>query len=180
MADDLTTWALSAATFLIGYGTKALSELLQHRRTRAREAREDARRDQIVERRTTFQRQTLLELQDACMDLVRGTGAAHHHDRMAFRKSGKRQLLPDDVDQALLVAQMRTTKLVVRVRDDTARELVEKFKSYASEVGGAKTPQDSDQGMAAAAATFDELNRRIGQLLREIDDAEQIGSNRLG
>ena len=45
------------------------------------------RRDQLAERRANFQRQTLLELQEAVQDLFRATGAAHVQDERAFRET---------------------------------------------------------------------------------------------
>src|SRR5687768_4612193 len=66
-------------TLLLGYGTKAFSDWFQHRRAREREreARDAARRDQLFERRTSFQRQTLLDLQEAIMRLTRTTAEAN-------------------------------------------------------------------------------------------------------
>ena len=90
MAEATVGW-FPVLTLLLGYAVKAASDWLQHRRTseRERQAREAARQDQLFERRTTFQRQTLLDLQEAVMRLARSSGAMHHQDVMAFRKTGK-------------------------------------------------------------------------------------------
>ena len=63
---------------------------------REREARNATRRDQLFERRATFQRETLLALQEAASDLGRATGRISHLDTMAVRTTGKTQLLPED------------------------------------------------------------------------------------
>jgi hypothetical protein len=75
------------AIFLLGYGLKWLEGWFTHARTREREreARDDARRAQRREARIAFQRQTLLDLQEAMQQLARSAGAAHHHDLMAHR-----------------------------------------------------------------------------------------------
>lgn len=79
------------ATLLLGYLTKAVSDWIQHRRTteREREARREARLEKLAERRITFQRQTLLDLQEAMMQLIRSAGATHFQEVAAFRKDGK-------------------------------------------------------------------------------------------
>jgi hypothetical protein len=53
-------------TLLLGFVTASISDWLRDRRAglREREARETGRREQLFQRRTTFQRQTLLELQE--------------------------------------------------------------------------------------------------------------------
>src|SRR6266581_6335804 len=121
-------------TLLLGYAVKAASDWLQHRRTseRERQAREAARLDQLFERRTTFQRQTLLDLQDAVMLLGRTSGAIHHQDVMAFRKTGKwqKQLLDEGLDESARLAGARTSMLAVRVRDQSVRELVAVVKHH--------------------------------------------------
>jgi hypothetical protein len=69
---------------------KYFEDRVQHNRTleRERETRRALRQDAIVERRTQFQRQTLLELQPALTDLgrytySRGDGSSGH-SRVAF------------------------------------------------------------------------------------------------
>src|SRR3982074_2021863 len=87
---EATTGWFPVVTLLLGYATKTIADWLQHRRAteRERQAREAARLDQLSERRTTFQRQTPLDLQESMMQLVRTVGAMHHQDVTAFRKSG--------------------------------------------------------------------------------------------
>ena len=53
-----------------------ITSLLQHRLTsqRERETRRELRRDQLAERRADFQRETLIQLQEATTDLSRAVG----------------------------------------------------------------------------------------------------------
>src|SRR5579864_8701061 len=162
------------ATLLIGYGTKSLTDLVQHRWSvkRERDAREAIRRDQLFERRATFQRETLLALQDAVNDLGRATGRVCHLDAMAIHTTGKRQLLPDDLDEGYRHAQVRCSTFAVRVRDNVVRELVEQFRQVSADSTDAKDQDERDRAMKLAMQTAIQLNERIGELLRTLDDAE--------
>src|SRR5712692_6961303 len=108
-------------TLLLGYILSSISESVRHRRAveREREAREAERRDKAFERRVTFQRATLLELQDAIMGLMRTSGAMHHKDIMALNQTGQwqKELFGDELSEANRLAMARTTVLTVRVRD---------------------------------------------------------------
>ena len=107
------------------------------------------------------------------MQLARATGAAKHLDDMAYRTTGKwqKQLLPAELDEGYRVAQARTSMLSVRARDDTVRQLVKTLKEHSAQVGISANQQDSDRAMANMAAVHDELQERIGEILREIDGA---------
>src|SRR4051812_23220205 len=68
--ESVLTWSsvsLTIVPLVIGYAMKSMTDVFEHKRTtrREREAREAARRAQQLERRTTFQRETLLSLQEA-------------------------------------------------------------------------------------------------------------------
>jgi len=171
----MTAW-FPVLTLLIGYGTKSLSDWIQNKRAivREREAREAVRHDQRVARRITFQRETLLELQEVAMQLARATGHAHHLDEMAFRESNqwRKSLLPDDLDEAYRVAQARTLMLSVRVRDDAVRKLVDEFKSDSTATLFSANRDGASRAMAATSSAHDELHKRIGELLREIDSSD--------
>jgi hypothetical protein len=173
MPDISSTSWFPVLTLLIGYGTKSLTDWFQHRRAvqREREAREATRQDQLFERRATFQRETLLALQEAAMKLGRATGAIHHKDIMALRTTGKQQLLPADLDEDYRVAQARTSMLASRVRDNAVRELVEQFRKFSTESTLVKTQEDN-RALTAMMQIHDQLNQRIGELLRTLDDAD--------
>jgi hypothetical protein len=164
-------------TLLIGFATKSLTDWFEHRHhtRRDREAREAVRRDQLFERRTSFQRQTLLDLQEACAQLVRTAGAIQHQDYVAYRSTGKwtMQQVPDDLAEGNRLAQARTGMLIARVRDDTVRELTDKLKTHAGEVIRSQTHKDSQRAEIDMLEIYTRLNERIGQVLRTLDDVEQ-------
>ena|ERR1700730_2414078 len=89
MPDITTSIWFPVLTLLLGYATKSLSEWLEYRRTtrREREAREAVRRDQLFERRTTFQRQTLLDLQETSVQLLRSVVRITVIDKSAYHST---------------------------------------------------------------------------------------------
>lgn len=165
------------ATLLLGYGTKAFSDWIQHRRTseREREARREARLEKSAERRITFQRQTLLDLQEAMMQLLRSSGATHVQDVAGFRKDGKWQKRPltEELNESSRLANARTSMLIVRVRDDSVRDLAQVVKNHATSVDYCSSEDESFKELKAMSSAFDKLNHRIGEILRTLDDAEQ-------
>ncbi len=106
---------------LLGYGAKYLQDWSQDSRTskRERETRRALRQDAIAERRTQFQRQTLLELQPALTDLGRYTYLMYHHDVNGHRATGvwHFQPYPDDLDEKCRAATALISMLSVRVND---------------------------------------------------------------
>lgn len=173
MPEWSTGW-LPVLTLLLGYAVGLLTEWLRHKGTlkREREAREAAQRVAAHEQRAAFQRQTLLDLQEAVMQLVRAASEMHHHDVMTSRKTGKwaTQLFDEDLDRRAHHAQMRTTMLSVRVRDKEVRELTRAFQADAASLPVVPTKEESDHAYARMTNKFDQLNEHIGQLLRALDD----------
>lgn len=161
-------------TFVLGYVGRSVSEWVQDRRTvtREREARDSSRRERLLERREKFQEETLLNLQESLCQLMRGAGAAHHQDVMAYKQSGKwlKQLLPPDLDEMLRDAQARTSMLMVRAQDDRLRELVEGLKKLEVGVTLARTPSESEGALKSMGELYEECNFRIGELLRGLKD----------
>lgn len=180
MADTAAGGWFPVFTLLLGYATKAVSDWLQHRRTseRERQAREATRQEQLAERRSTFQRQTLLDLQEAMMQLVRATGAMHHQDVMAFRTTGtwQKQLFGEELAENSRLANARTSMLAVRVRDDSVRDLVQAVKNHATAAGMCASQDEGQRAMAGMGDAFEKLNQRIGEVLRKLDDAEGTAS----
>ena len=147
MPDITTSSWFPVVTLLLGYAAKSLDEWLGYRRNarREREAREAVRRDQVFERRTSFQRQTLLDLQEAAMQLARSVGAINHEDKLAYNSTGEwsKQQLPDDLSEGNRLAQARTGMLGARVRDDSIRELLAKLKTHSQETISSPSPKFS-------------------------------------
>ncbi len=171
--EETTVGWFPVFTLLLGYAVKTFADWVQHRRTseREREARQEARQDQLFERRTTFQRQTLLDLQDAMMQLMRTTGEMHHQDLMDFRKTGQwhKQLYPEDVSEDNRLANARTTVLGVRARDESVRGLVAAVKDHAPRAGVGRSKEECEREIDAAMVEFERFNQRVGEVLRELE-----------
>ena len=165
---------LPVFTLLLGYLLKLFSDWVQHRRTleREREMRLAERNAKLADRRVEFQRQTLLELQDAVIEVARTTASMAHHDLVNFRRNGtwQRDLYPADLDRDAMLAMRRTSVLMVRVRDETTRQLVQRVKDSSVAATGSHDQETSDSELLKLARAFEELQPRIGELLRRIDD----------
>jgi hypothetical protein len=174
-------WFLPIATLLLGYLTKSISDWLDFRRTskREREAREETRREKLFERREEFQRATLLELQEELVNLVRTASQMHIQDIKAYRETStwKRQLFEDDLSEANRSAHARVAVLTVRVRDEAVRNLVAEINQGTLGLTLAQTREVAMVASIGMTTAFDKVQKRIGELLRELDDELQLQSS---
>jgi hypothetical protein len=176
MSTDTPSVLLTILSVVTGFAVKWATDVLEDRRRgrRDREARRDARREFLEQRRSDFQRQSLLELQEAVMLLIRSGGRLHHADVMAFKNTGKWQghLLPEGVSDEAALAQRATATLMVRVEDEEVRRLVASLKSDTARLGQTADREEADHLMRSAAENHEVLNQRIGELLRSLDREE--------
>jgi hypothetical protein len=176
MADGTGSVWLPIATLIFGYGVKSFEDWIQHRREMAkdRETRRATRHDQRVASRITFQRETLLQLQDAVQKLARATGRTNHLDEMAYRQTNqwRREQLPEDLNEGYFVASTQTALFSSRVRDDAVRQLVERFRTVSTDAILAETPANARRQLQDLMGLSNELHSRIGKLIRTIDDDE--------
>jgi uncharacterized membrane protein len=185
-----TSWFPLFTAFL-GYVTSSISEWLRDRRasererataeatgSREREAREAARRVQLFERRVSFQRETLLNLQDAVVKLSRTAGRMHHIDEMEYRKAGRwgGHLFPEGLSDEAHQANVTIMVLTARVRDDRVREMVKTFRSHANRVGISLTKEADSEALHKMSEVLEPLHERIGEVLRKLDDDEDTGA----
>lgn len=164
----LSVMAGGALTIITGWiSDKRLSE-------RERERRAQEREERLAIRRDDFQRETLLALQVAVQKMVRTTGKMHHEDVMAHRSTGQwqRQLFSEDLSDDSLRNMTDTMLLGSRVRDSEARTLADQLREQCTAIGGSPDEQTAEARMATATITHERLIGRIGQLLREMDEAD--------
>jgi hypothetical protein len=164
-------------TLVLGFALSFVTDWFrrQHELERDRESRRETRRDKLSEQRRNFQRETLLALQEAVFDLTRTTGAAHHQDEMAYRKTGQwqKQLLGEELNQQDFLAMRRTGMFVVRVRDSSLRELVLKFRELAGEMASTRLSREACASvMNNMVDLVEQIHNRTGELLRTLDDEE--------
>lgn len=119
------------------------------------------RRQRREDRRDDYQRETLLDLQDALIRLGSATARVH----MLIERS---QPVPDDLDEALRFVSLETSKLVVRVTDGRARDLAFAFLEAETHVKNATPSSDHDALRGRLISDLEAVNSRIGELLRKL------------
>ena len=169
------TW-FPVVTLIIGSLLKAAFDWVSDRRVtqRERDARRDQRNDALRLRRIEFQRATLLELQDAVIELARFAAQIQHHDFMASQASGvwAKQSLPAEIDEGFRTAQASVNRYHVRSRDQQVRDLSARLSSTCTDVGLARTQAISDRASQDMVDINRKLNERIGIVLRTLEDDE--------
>lgn len=172
----MPSWLATTVTLIAGGILTMFASWLADRRQsdRERERRREERQDRLAIRRNDFQRETLLGLQVASQKLLRTTGRMHHLDDMAFRTTGKwqRQQFPDDLSDDHLRQITETMLLASRVRDDETRTLAGRLRDRAAVVSLSVDGAEAETRMMAAADIQGALIERIGQLVREMDEAD--------
>ena len=118
----------------------------------------------------TFQRETLLELQEAINDQARTVGEIHHHDTMAAREAGKwvRPLLGDDLNRRANEADRRVWILASRVADDQLRGEIRRMGEAVARMTLTRSHEESDRVLMEMTELMPRINDRIGQLIREL------------
>lgn len=110
------------------------------------------------------------------MKLTRAAGKMNHLGEMEFRKTGKwgAHLFPDDLSDAAHQASVTILVLTARVRDEGIRKMVESFRSYANRVGISPTKETDREALAKMAELLQPLHERVGEVLRKLDDDEDV------
>lgn len=174
MQGAVPTWVATTIGVMAGGSLTMMSNWIADKRLseRERESRREERRARLEARRNEFQRETLLALQVASQKLLRTTGAMLHQDVMAFRQTGhwQRQQFADDLSNEHLRQLTETMLLASRIRDDEARELANRLRSYVAVVCSAADRDTAETRMSKAGDTQQSLLERTGQLIRALDD----------
>ncbi|HTV86968.1 MAG TPA: hypothetical protein VME63_16330 [Dyella sp.] len=169
------TW-FPVITLILGAVAKGFGDRLSDaRKTKAeKEARREQRLDAVQLRRVEFQRSTLLDLQNAMQKLARATGKASHEDTMAFRQTGEwgKNLVSEEADTGSLEGHTSINILRVRVSDNYIRAVAEKFSRACSRHVHCKSEAESDACINEMFKYMQELNERIGEILRTLDKLE--------
>ncbi|SNT49720.1 hypothetical protein SAMN05216374_4233 [Tardiphaga sp. OK246] len=175
MADtSLISGWFPVATLVAGYALKFVSDLVQNRWSLAkeRESREAARAEKRYERRSAFQRETLLALQEAAQKLGRATGQTNYHDEVAASEGTpwRKNRLPDELDTQYFEAQTQVALLSARVSDEQVRKLIADYKTESVSVVHSSSSAVAHQHIVQLMDVGEVLHERIGKLIRSIDD----------
>ena len=122
------------------------------------------------EKARSFQRETLIELQDSVHDLLRASALAYQADLTAFRDSGTwgKNLLGEELNTRVHLAGRRALLLTERVADDGLRDHIDSLRNLLT------TVQMSRDSNAAQRAHFESIElgtsvmKRIGTVLRSL------------
>lgn len=167
MSDATTGQLIVAGTALLS-GTLGLAGgiVIEHLRARRDQAaRREARQDQ----RDEFQRQTLLEVQEAIAQFVTGVGSIHRRDRAAHEATGtwSRTRFTGDSNEEFLGILVRLQLLNERARDDELRRLLTGFQNRGVLVTTAASEQEATQRSDDWIERLGEVQDRLGTVLRD-------------
>jgi hypothetical protein len=141
-------------------------------RARDREARRAEREGLIAERRTAFQRETLLAVQDETMRLIK---AARRIKRLADLQAPNSTDIPDEIWDKFSSPRDRVLILKARIRDAGVREQLEQLDDLCLGSTGMLSLSEGDRkaAMNTANKTHEALNEKIGEALAALDTLEQ-------
>ena len=155
MDGSVPSWVAIAGT-LGGFVAALVADALRDGRAlrREREGRAEARRIAREDARDNFERDTLLELQDASHRLIRNSGRANAYEESRFRQSGRwpRGPLPEEIGGDISADVIRDVqRLRVRLLDGALRDLASELISACVHVTLSPTQIEADAEKSAAA-----------------------------
>lgn len=147
VASIATTWISARSAFAMQSAASALEREEQHK---------------------SFQRTTLLELQDALHDLLRLSARAYLDYESAFAKTGAwaKQQLSDEVDEGIRLGIRRVVILKERVSDEALRSDLKQFIDLLGDLFFARTREDAERLFRTVASDSPRLMEHIGRVLR--------------
>ena len=165
---SITTLAGSYGGYLLaGRNEEARDKRADHREAAARRA---ALGERLEEERHTFQRDTLLELQDVLLQLMRWRGLVNAQDLKTLKERGQLFLLPDELggdEPRLAIASAQ--RLRTRVLDSDLRAAIDEFIAACAR-------DSTDLRGADPADAIKEIERRdLEVATRYVALAEKIG-----
>jgi hypothetical protein len=134
----------------------------------SQELQEARSRDERAERAREFQRQTLVDLQEAVHDAVRLVHRAYLEDRASHRttKEWGKSLLSSEVDEGIRLALRRVSILVERVADDALRAEIKTVMSNAAGVLHAGDEEEAQTQLDRSTMVATAALERVGTVLR--------------
>jgi hypothetical protein len=127
---------VAPVTGLVGYVLAGRNERARDERATRREAmaRRATVRERLEQERHAFQRETLLDLQDALQRQVRSVAKMILHDKRSLQERGALTFLGSELDAESYEIGVTVRRLQERVMDETVRRAVEEFRSHVTHV----------------------------------------------
>jgi gas vesicle protein len=121
-----------------------------------------------AERSRAFQRETLLNTQDIVQDLMRLMARAYIADMSAHRQSGQwgRNMLPDELNESMLIANRKMIAYVERVADDSLRSTLKNLHGQISRVGQSESSALAEAAFQTVGPSFEAAMTQFGSALR--------------
>lgn len=173
----MTTELVPTITLVLGAAGALGAQGLRERFTssREREARKAAR--EVA--RDAFQRETLLELQDAILRVVRNTTQLRIHHRAVYASTGRYARDPDppELSDENREVMAITTRLRQRVLDDDLRQHVREVQELCTQITmppqvtgetDEQAAQRADPASVRLAHDYNDLENRLGRVLRAL------------
>lgn len=121
-----------------------------------------------AERHRSFQRNTLIELQDALHDLMRLVAKGHYEDEMAYRETGNwaATRLSEEVNEGQRLAHRHLLILVERVADEALRAELKQLSVSLGEVSLARSQTSANTSLEKALHQGTQVLEHVGEVLR--------------
>lgn len=146
---------------------------------REEKARQDSFAERLEESRHSFQRDTLLEIQDQLQRMVRLTAQQVMADMKTLKASGQLFQLPEGLSEEMYENGIAVRRLIVRVLDDDLRQSISDLYEYCVVLGvqirlaslpPARAIGVLESQMAGMTEQYKAVNEQLGVLLRrELD-----------
>lgn len=122
------------------------------------------------EKARAFQRDTLIELQDAVHDELRAVALVYMADDAAYRETRTwgRKMLGEELNNKVHLAGRRTLLLTERIADDELREHLTSLRGLLTQVQMARDPGVAERAHMAAMDMGTSVMEHIGTVLRSL------------
>lgn len=121
-----------------------------------------------AERARSFQRQTLIDLQDALHDAMRLVHRIHIEDQRHHRngQSWGKNLIDSNLDEEMRVENRKIAILIERVADDSLRKQLKQLMQKITQVLFAESEQEASSALMQVSTTALTVLEQAGTLLR--------------
>lgn len=166
---DAATWGFIGTLVgaVVGSLASIITTVISGRNERKKLAQADSR--DRIERARNFQRQTLLELQDALSVHMRLIARAHFQDARFYRENPESNEIPrlgEELDYEILHSNKKLSILIERVFQDDLREELRVTHRQMNEVTWARSAPESESRLLAGSKQLDALMKSLGTSLR--------------
>ena len=163
---EAAAWGLIGT--LVGAAASIITTYLTNQN--AAQLQADARETERVERAKAFQRETLLELQDAFHDAIRVIAVAHLADVRSSRDGGiwGKNMLPEPLAEDVRLANRKVMLFVERVADDSVRATVKSVMAEANNIGFCSSRKEAQALLDQVTFQGVDALGEIGETLRAL------------